>query len=365
MNPRCQLQVASLSSDRSISGAVKSVTGYIHQLANPRWTAGGDALLYSTSDHLWRVGLGGEEPVRLEQAGTAAETPAISRRGHRAAFVHLTANVDVWAMDAQGNSRPLISSSLRDVSARFSPDGSRVAFVTQRGGDQWIAFDSQDAGTAARQIWAIESAGGAPRQLTALPKGAQAPAWSQDGLSVYFNANSTGRFEIYRMPVKGGAAEQVTKEGGYLGQESPDGQTLYYIKSSGESPLFAMPARGGPEKKVIDSVVGRGFQIFRDGIYYLGAGQGQLEVRFRSFAGGRNRVIGSVKARMISVYMSVSPDRKTALLSYSPQSGSDLMLIGKTTPDCPDRRVTGQLPKPLPGVAWAANANQLRFENSG
>jgi len=257
--------------------------------------------------------------------------------------------------------RSLIASSLRDVSARYSPDGTRIAFVTQRGGEnleiwlanadgsaqtplttgpgivqgtpawspdgKWIAFDSLDGESALRQIWVIESAGGTARQLTKLPKGAQVPVWSQDGQNIYFNANSTEQFEIYRMSVKSGTAEQVTTAGGYLAQESPDGKMLYYIKSSGESPLYAMAVGGGPERKIIDRVAGRGFHVFSDGVYYLGVASSQLEVRFRSFAGGKESAIGPVKARVVNVYMSVSPDRKSILLSYSPESGSDLMLI--------------------------------------
>ncbi len=363
MNPRCQLQVAALDGGWSVAGTPRSLTPAVQQLGSPRWTAQGDALVYSTSDHLWQVAIsGGGAPTRLDVAGVGAATAAVSRTGHRLAYVHNTANVDVWSMNESGSSQPLIASSLRDSSARFSPDGTRVAFVTQRGGEnlevwlsqadgsgqtpltagpgivqgtpawspdsKWIAFDSEDGETAIRQIYVIESAGGTARQLTKLlPKGAQVPVWSQDGQSIYFNSNSTGQFEIYRVPVKGGAVQQVTKAGGFLAQESLDGKTLYYTKSSGESPLFATPVFGGAEAKIIDGVVGRGFQVFSDGIYYLGSAKSQLEVRFRSFAAGKDRVIGSVKARVINVYISVSPNRKSILLSYSLQSGSDLMLI--------------------------------------
>ena len=363
MNPRCQIQVVGLDSNWAPSGAARPLTRQIQQLASPRWTPEGDALVYSTSDHLWRVGVNGGEPLRLDVAGVATESPASARRGHRLAFQHNMANLDVWRMDESGACQPLIASSLRDISARFSPDGSRIAFVTQRGGEnleiwvanadgsaqtpltsgpgivqgtpawspdgKWIAFDSQSGDSAIRQIWMIESAGGTARQLTSLPNGANVPAWSRDGLSIYFNSDVTGRFEIYRMPVKGGTPEQVTQAGGYVAQESPDGKTLYYIKSSGESPLYAMPVSGGgTEAKVLDLVAGRGFQVFPDGVYFLGVVNRQLEVRFRPFAAGaKERSIGPVKAKVVNVYMSVSPDRKSILLNYSPQSGSDLMLI--------------------------------------
>lgn len=201
-------------------------------------------------------------------------------------------------------------------SPAWSPDGKR------------IAFDSQPADAAIRQVWTINSAGGTPKQLTQLPQGASVPSWSQNGESVYFNSNATGQFEIYRMPAAGGGpARQVTSSGGFLAQESPDGQTLYYIKSSGTSPLYAMPVSGGAERKVLEAVAGRGFQVFRDGIYYLAQAGRRFEVRFHQFGTAKDRLIGPVNASVLNVYLSVSPDRNSILLSCSQQSGSDLMLI--------------------------------------
>ena len=367
IHPRCQIQMAGLNDDGSLRGeTVQSITrpmrgDFTNSTPTPRWTADGKSLLFSFSSHLWRIGLPNQEPIRLEQAGVGAFAPAVSRRGHRVAYGHQLLNLDIWTMDSQGASRPLLASSLLDLAARFSPEGSRIAFATDRDGEQvgiwlakadgseptplltgpgifqaspvwspdgqWLAFDSLDPVSSLYQIWLIESSGGAPRQLTNFPKGAQVPAWSHDGQNVYFNAETAGRFEIYRLPVKGGVAEQVTKAGGSTAQESADGKTLYFTTNSRVSSLYAMPTAGGPAPKIVDQVVERAFQVFEDGVYYLAQPTGQRELRFRRFADGRERVIGTVKGGMLGQYLSVSPDRKSFLFTHSPQVGADLMLM--------------------------------------
>lgn len=125
MNPRCQIQVAELRRDWSVSGTPRTITARIHQLASPRWTPDGDGLVYSTGDHLWRVDASGSAaaPLRLEAAGSGVDSPASSRRGNRLAYARSISNLDIWRMDGAGVTGALISSTLRDVSGRFSPDG--------------------------------------------------------------------------------------------------------------------------------------------------------------------------------------------------------------------------------------------------
>ena len=361
---RCQAQVVDLNSDWSVRGAPKTVVPATNWLRGTRWASDGESLLYSAlypEERLFRVGIGGGEPLRLDLAGLGASRPVEARHGHRAAYVYLMSNQDVLIMDERGLSRPLLASSLIDASARFSPDGTRIAFATARGGakqeiwlanadgsglmpltnskeidkgspnwspdGKWVAYDAQDPATGIWQIWMVESAGGTARQLTTMPKGAVVPVWSRDGQSIYFCSESTGQSEIYRMPAKGGAAQRVTQAGGKVAQESPDGKTLYYTKSISKSRLYAMPVGGGPEKEIMGLSSTRGFQVFNDGVYHLMAvGGGKTEVRFVDFASGKTRVIGAFDSTRAS-YLSVSPDRKAFLFDCFTRIGSDLMLI--------------------------------------
>ncbi len=82
-------------------------------------------------------------------------------------------------------------------------------------------------------------------------------SWSHDGKWIYYSSDVTGRYEIWRIPPGGGAAQQITRNGAYAGLESTDGKNLYYTvfdqKSSSYS-LMAKPLDGGPERKILDQV---------------------------------------------------------------------------------------------------------------
>jgi Tol biopolymer transport system component len=96
------------------------------------------------------------------------------------------------------------------------------------------------------------------------------PSWSHDCRWIYFASDRSGQYEVWKMPRDGGEAIQVTRTGGFVTFESPDGKYLYYTKFNPHSsvPLFRMPAGGGEEVQVvpgIESFVLRDFErrLFR------------------------------------------------------------------------------------------------------
>ena len=79
---------------------------------------------------------------------------------------------------------------MRDV--QISPDGSTIAFCYK--GD----------------IYTVPSTGGAATRLTSLDSYEQTPIWSPDGSSIAFSSDRYGNFDIFTMSSKGGSATRLT-----------------------------------------------------------------------------------------------------------------------------------------------------------
>jgi Tol biopolymer transport system component len=178
----------------------------------------------------------------------------------------------------------------------------------------------------------MASDGGQVRQLTFDPDGENIPSWSQDGNWIYFASKRTGRFEIWKVSVKGGKDIQVTRHGGWVALESYDGRFLYYTKNIDDqeylSGLWALPLAGGDERLVLKSIGYRAFAVRRDGIYYISSptANGSASVRFYDFATGKSREITSFKENFAGG-LTVSPDRKTILFSVFARTGSNVMIV--------------------------------------
>ena len=363
----CDVYVQQLGSGYAPQGSPRRIT---HQGLNPAglaWSHDGESLVYSGSLggarllYLWKVGIRGEQPPqRLDLAGAHASYPSIAPAGNRLAFSRELRNYDIWRYRPGGAPEPLITSSLDELWPAFSPDGTRIAFGSNRSGDafeiwvanadgsnpvqltnrlgrhqaqplwspdgRWIAFESQ-RWDGYMEVYVIDATGGRPRRLISESSDEGMPSWSRDGKWIYFSSNRTGRFEIWRIAFGGGQAEQLTQNGGYAAFESNDGKTLFYVRSS-NSPLFAIPLGGGPERQILDYVSWQSFVVVEDGVYYIGrrGNDQQYPLQFFQFSAGTSRLLTKIDGTL-NIRLTVSPDRKTFLLPKSVTSGSDLMLI--------------------------------------
>jgi Tol biopolymer transport system component len=121
-------------------------------------------------------------------------------------------NFDVWAMNADGTGRTrLTEHPERDADPTWSPDGSKVVFVSQRDGD--VA------------LWIMDADGGNKHKLVQ----GREPAWSPDGARIAFTSSAfEGNDEIYVIDVDGSTMRQLTfdKRFDWHPAWSPDGSRL-------------------------------------------------------------------------------------------------------------------------------------------
>lgn len=332
----------------------------------PAWMPDGKAVLFSAKGSLWRLAVPANgPPARLPFVGDDGLMPVVSRaqpgRPARLVYVRSFADINVWRIETStsgATSPPVaaISSTRVDVSAKFSPDGRRVAFASTRSGEmeiwladpdgsnavqltfmgapmtgtpgwspdgQLIAFDSNLEGQF--EIYVIPVAGGKPRRLTSHP--ANVPSFSRDGKWIYFSSTRTGQSQIWKIPASGGDAVQVTHNVGFVALESPDGAYIYYTQTLGTaSALWRLPTSGGQPVKVLDGVVWRAFVVLERGIYYIDQPSGEARLQFLDFATGRSTTVAR-NLGDIRYGLTASRDGRTILYSRVDSSVDDLMLV--------------------------------------
>jgi Tol biopolymer transport system component len=340
----------------------------------PEWTADGREIVFShgtfQNGGLFRTWASGEGAPRLLPVGDGVWHPAISRQGDRLAYekgsfgndieqVTLPspgdAPLEVDALEA----KTLISSTWNDAQGRYSRDGTRIAFRSERSGtpEIWVCrSDGTDAlkltsfggpdvqspawspsgdrvGFAASvdggtyDVYVADPEGGFPRRITTDGANDQAPSWSSDGHWIYFQSNRTGADQIWRIPVEGGEPDQLTRDGGRHPTESLDGGSLLYLTgAANRERLVELPLAGEEETEVLTSVWGGAYFVREVGILYLAREEGSeaptLEL-LDPATGKSQPVVLSFSTGL----MDVSPDGRSALVLKLVSSGLDLMLV--------------------------------------
>ena len=350
------------------------------------WSADGRDVIASSGNQgdvgLWRIPLRVPEQLeRLSPSGDEWRQPAVALQQDRLAFTSARWDDNIWSLAlsaegrAAGSPTSLIGSTRSERNARFSPDGTRIAFESQRSGTQevWVAdrdgrnalqltsFKGGQGGTAAwspdgksiaydlrnedgrGDIYVIPARGGAPRRITNHPADDLVPTWSRDGQSIYFGSTRSGTFQIWKLSPQGGEPVQVTQHGGIYGKESVDGRYLYYSRTGSLLPsIWRVPVSGGEEVQVLPEIAGDlNFAVARDGIYFESSPpssplghipmltpftRAQATIAFLSFATGRVARVMTM-ARHTALGLDVSPDGRTLLFAQSDSFTEDLMLV--------------------------------------
>jgi dipeptidyl aminopeptidase/acylaminoacyl peptidase len=215
--------------------------------------------------------------------------PRIAPDGSQVVYtlVNVTAKHDgyettLWTVSTSGGPPRQLTAGPHDSSARWSPDGKRLAFLRST---------EKDGKPDPAQIYVLPMNGGEARAWTDLPKGAGAPVWSPDGKRIAFTSaalpSDSGKDEaksdvliinraVYRNNGQGyydferrahiwtveehQKAEQLTS--GRFAEEDPvwsrDGGLVYFLSVSEMEPyyappytdLYVVPSKGGDVTKV-------------------------------------------------------------------------------------------------------------------
>lgn len=299
---------------------------------------------------------------------------------------------DLYAIPITGGkATPLTRGIAYDVAPRFSPDGKRIAFLSDRSGRN--------------QLWTINADGSGARQVTRDPESMSAPEWSRDGRSLVAPRGDVeadivlkdAMFKsVWRYDAASGAGAVMIASNGRMtsGAFDPQGTRYYYGAINGYKP--GVPYDYRFRLKVYDVVRrdtatistpdGNGARpiVSPDGrslVYLAEQGQGEqkrIVLRKRELSAGRagtDAVLAEIDRYIANSFMvpipgyAFTPDSRAVILS----SGGRIVRVdianGRVTPIPFTAQVRAELgpratAKPKPDLADAPmQVRQLRSVN--
>jgi Tol biopolymer transport system component len=183
------------------SGQISGVTSHIED-SNPNWSPDGGRLVFASTRHgdrRWRV-----YTVPAGGNQTAQElTFGLDPDWHPSADQIVYKGCDdrgeacgLWVMDSSGGNRTPLTENKTDSRPVWSADGRTVAFMSESRHGNW-------------EVYAVDATSGAVTRLTDSASLDGLPTISPDGSRVAFVSNRGGSWGIWVVPLTGGSAQQV------------------------------------------------------------------------------------------------------------------------------------------------------------
>jgi Tol biopolymer transport system component len=199
---------------------------------------------------LWTIPSSGGEGIPLTDGISTVWSPRWSTDGRRVFYVsNRGGSLDLWQQAITAEGAPLgeplaVTQGLGIRSAAFSADGTKLAYA--RGGkvgNVWRAPIPSD-----RPItWADAT------QITSERAYIEFVDVSPDGTTLAVSSDRRGNQDIYLLPATGGALTPLTTDPtpDWNPRWSPDGrQIAFYAYRSGNRDIWVMPSRGGPARQL-------------------------------------------------------------------------------------------------------------------
>jgi TolB protein len=245
------------------TGARTTLEEFDHVIEAPNWTSDGRYLIYNSGGRLFTYELasGAIKAIDTGFATDCNNDHVLSPDNRQIAISHFTnedATSRIYRLPFAGGAPLLVTEKGPSYLHGWSPDGGRLAYCAERGGQ----YD----------IYTIAIEGGPERQLTNLPGLDDGPEYSPDGQYIWFNSVRTGLMQLWRMKSDGSEQTRMVEEEAncWFPHVSPDGRWVAYLAygkddvSPGDHPpnkevaLRLAPAAGGESRTITKLFGGQG-----------------------------------------------------------------------------------------------------------
>lgn len=229
-------------------------------------STGGPRIVFGTNRHggnhdVYSMELDGSDQVRLTTNTAYDDEPKWSPNSSKIAFISdRDGNFEIYTMNANGSSQTRITNNpAADGFPAWSPDGTKIAFV--RG-------DLRNPSTF--EIYVMDANGSNQVRLTNDAAIDGVPSWSPDGSKIVFMSGGSSvfdpnSFEIYVMNADGNNRIRLTNNTIVDGQPSysPDGTKILFASGDAMNPngieIYVMNADGSSKTRLTNNSVTDGF----------------------------------------------------------------------------------------------------------
>lgn len=190
----------------------------------------------------------------------------------------------IYVMNIDGSNATSVSDLVaNDTTPVWSPDGSKLVFVSQRDGN--------------RELYVMDVSGHNLLNLTNHPANDWTPTWSPDGTKIVFSSDRTRAWELYAIDADGNNLQQLTNDqaGNISPVWSPDGQYIAFSsKRDGNWEIYRMRIDGSDLRRLTNNDSNDLAPVWSysgDLIAYETNVEGNVEIYVMTSAGGNPRNI--------------------------------------------------------------------------